>query len=145
MNLETNNNSTLISNERPKDTEVMYNNGRKIRSFNELLTKADNHEWSCNQLENDLRNTSSSVNITNEVLNGSQVDQDQLSSFYRSQYIQKRFTTINSSSRRGKIIGKNGALISRTKSMSSPAFVLRKRTISEKEEENDKVCLKMNF
>ena len=80
-----------------------------------------------------------SDNITCEVLDISHVNQGQLSSLYPSQYIQKRFTSINSSSRRGKIIGKDGALISRSKSMSAPEFIRRRRTISEKEEENDKV------
>merc|ERR1712110_243929 len=80
-----------------------------------------------------------SYNITCEILNIPHVNQDPLSSLYPSQNIQKRFTNINSSSRRGKIIGKDGALIARSKSMSAPEFIRRRRTISEKEEENDKI------
>ena len=47
--------------------------------------------------------------------------------------------------RRGKIIGMNGAIISRFQSHSSPELVRKSRTVSEKEEEDDKVSKNNRF
>ena len=138
VSLGENNNSTRISKVRPKDTELVYYDVGKTKNFNELLTRVDNQEDSLNEMENDSTNRMNSYKLTSEISNIPHVNQDQLSSLYPSQYIQKRFTNINSSSRCGKIIGKDGALISRSKSMSAPEFIRRRRTLSEKEEENDK-------
>ena len=52
---------------------------------------------------------------------------------------QKHFTSINASTRTRRIIGKDGAMISKSKSLSSPELVRRSRTCSEKDEEHDKV------
>ena len=52
---------------------------------------------------------------------------------------QKHFTSINALNRRGKIIGKNGTTISKYQSHTYPEIVRKSRTVSEKEEEEDKV------
>ena len=66
-------------------------------------------------------------------------NQHNINSIRNLRNTQKHFTSINALNRRGKIIGMNGAMISKYQSHSSPELLRKSRAASEKEEEDDKV------
>ena len=74
-----------------------------------------------------------------DIQNGSNQSQHPLYSLQHFRSKQKHFTSINASTRTRRIIGKDGAIISKSKSLSSPELARRSRTCSEKDEEHDKV------
>ena len=75
----------------------------------------------------------------NDMLNGKNQSQHTSYSLQQFRSKQKHFTSINASTRTRRIIGKDGAIISKSKSLSSPELARRSRTCSEKDEEHDKV------
>ena len=116
-----------------------YNGDEKLKNLNQSLSSD-----SMQDLQLVEKERKSSVKRTkNIILNGTKVQtleiQHNLHPMPNIRFCQKQFRSINSQSESRKINRKDGAVFSKSKSLSSPQLLRKSRTISEKDEEDDKV------
>ena len=116
---------------------MICNNGVKTyKELNASVSYDNAHKLCIIANKNIASNTRTDQNFGN---------QHNVNSIRNLRNTQKHFTSINALNRRGKIIGKNGAIISKYQSHSFPEFVRKPRTVSEKEEEDDKVSINIHI
>ena len=126
-----------MTKDKTKNAEMICNNGvERYKELNASVSYDDDHKLYIITNKNIAGNTSTAQNFEN---------QHNVNCIRNFRNTQKHFTSISALNRRGKTIGMNGAIISRFQSHSSPELVRKSRTVSEKEEEDDKVSRNNRF
>ena len=138
---QVNYSSASYSNVEHRDSKTIFNDSDyESETDYESATYENNHSLQfIKNGDNQTETMDKYINVK-DIPKGKNQSQHTSYSLQHFRSKQKHFTSINASTRTRRIIGKDGAMISKSKSLSSPELARRSKTCSEKDEEHDKVC-----